>query len=46
MFANTIASSGISVQIIDCKYFEQASAIEMGGLSFAGIPIIYQIGGY
>lgn len=46
LFDKQLCSSGISVQVIAEKDLEAAEAVQIGGLSFAGIDVLYAVGNY
>lgn len=42
----SLASTGISIQLVNRKYDEEISKIEIGGIRFVGIPVLFQYFGY
>ena len=46
LFDKQLCSSGISAQVIAEKDLEAAEAVQIGGLSFAGISVLYAVGNY
>jgi hypothetical protein len=41
-----LASSGISVQLVEDKYKSAIEEVEIGSLQFANIPVFHQMGGF